>query len=50
MHRMELDLTVGDDPSEHFYGGLVRGGDDFPHIDTAVALHGFFCWDSAFTI
>lgn len=48
-HQMELDLVVGDNPVEHFDSGLVPQ-DSSSGINIAVAINGFFCWDTAVDI
>lgn len=46
-HRLQIDLSVGGGPPQHFDSGDVTPPSDFPKIDIDVALHGFFCHDSA---
>jgi hypothetical protein len=48
--RMTLDLVIDSNPSQRFDSGLVPVGAAFPLIDVAVAIHGFYCSDTAFTI
>lgn len=50
VHQLELDLQVGEQPPQHFDSGIVVGGVNFPRIDIAVAVNGFFCYDSIFTV
>lgn len=48
--QLVLDLSVGGGPIQHFDSGLRVGGIDFPAIDIAVAVHGFYCYDTSFVI
>lgn len=48
--QMTLDLTVGDGEVQHFDSGLVPAQNDFPIIRVAVAVNGFFCYDTVLTI
>jgi hypothetical protein len=47
--QLTLDLSIAGVEAQHFDSGLV-GESDFPKLDVAVAVHGFFCWDTTFTI
>ena len=49
-HRLELDLVAGDGPPRHYDSGLVPAPGNFPEIDIAAAVNGFFCYDYAFTV
>lgn len=49
-HRLELDLTTGQDPPRHFDSGLVPAPGTFPAIDIAAAENGFFCYDYVFEV
>lgn len=49
-HQLELDLTVGNDPVEHYDSGLAIGGGNFPQIDIVITMNDFFCYDRVFTI
>lgn len=46
LHRLELDLAVGDDPVQHFDSGLIPASAAFPAIDVAVSIHGQYCFDT----
>lgn len=48
--QMTLDLSLDGGPPGTYDSGLVPGGGPFPGIDVDVALHGFFCRDSAFRV
>lgn len=48
--QMTLDLALDGDPPATYDSGLVPGGGGFPGIDVDVAIHGFFCRDSAFHV
>jgi len=44
--RMELDLTVGGDPPQHFDRGWVPWNQNTPgSIDITVSINGMYCWD-----
>jgi flagellar hook capping protein FlgD len=49
-HRLVLDLALDSSPPQHFDSGLVPGGESFPRIDVAVAMHGFYCWDTTYAV
>jgi hypothetical protein len=49
-HQLILDLKVDGNPPQHFDSGMKVGGIEFPDIDIAVAVHGFYCYDTSFTI
>lgn len=49
-HRLILDLEVDGNGPQRFDSGLTVGGYEFPHIRIATAVHGFFCFDSAFVV
>ncbi len=46
VHRLELDLAVGDEPVQHFDSGLIPSSAAFPAIDVAVSIHGQYCFDT----
>ena len=48
--RMELDLRIGDGPTQHFDSGLVVGGGGFPDLDVRVSMNGQFCYDTVIDI
>jgi hypothetical protein len=48
--QMTLDLALDGGPPGTYDSGLVAGGGQFPAIDVNVALHGFFCRDTAFHV
>ena len=48
--QMTLDLAFDGGPPGTYDSGLVAGGGQFPRIDVDIALHGFFCHDSAFHV
>jgi len=50
VHQLTLDLEVDGGPSRRYDSGLVPGGQEFPRIDAATSLHGFFCFDSSFVV
>lgn len=50
MHRLELDLSIDGAEPQHFDSEMIVGGQSFPHIDIAVSVNGFFCFDTAFFI
>ena len=45
LHRLKLDLQVGDGPLQHFDGGLVPGGSGFPNIEITVSINRQRCFD-----
>lgn len=45
IHQMELELHIDGGPLTHFDSGLVDGGGEFPTIDIALAMNGFYCYD-----
>jgi hypothetical protein len=49
-HRAVLDLAVDGGGIQRFDSGLVAGGEDFPAIRIAAAVHEFFCWDSVVVV
>jgi hypothetical protein len=49
LQQLTLDLTDDTGEQSHFDSGLVQGG-HLPRIDIAVALHGFYCFDTALVI
>jgi len=48
--QLTLDLGVDGGPLETYDSGLVPGGDGLPALVVDVALHGFFCRDSAYRV
>ncbi len=50
MHQLELDLTVGTEPVEHFDSGLIVGGGTFPTIDLVISINGIWCFDTVMTV
>lgn len=46
VHRLEMDLAVGDNPVQHFESGPVPVNAAFPAIDVAISLHGQYCFDT----
>jgi hypothetical protein len=46
LHRLELDLVVGDEPVEHFDSGWVVATEPFPAIDITISINGMYCWDT----
>jgi hypothetical protein len=50
LNRLELDLSVGGEPVQHFDSGWVTGGNDFPKIDIVVSINGMFCHDTVLHI
>jgi hypothetical protein len=49
-HRLQLDLSLGGGPVQHYDSGLVVGGSDFPTIDVAAGMNGFVCYDEVFYV
>lgn len=48
--QLELDLTVGNQPVQHFDSGLVTGPAPFPKIHISVSLHGQYCIDTVLLV
>lgn len=48
--RLELDLMAGDGPVRHYDSGLVAAPRDFPQIEVAASVNGFFCYDHVFVV
>ncbi len=47
LHQMNLDLTFGEQPAQHFDSGLIPGGGEFPAIKIQVSVHGMLaCVDT----
>jgi hypothetical protein len=49
-HRLEADLTVGEEPPEHYDSGTVVGGSEFPAIVIEISVHGQHCFDTVMNI
>lgn len=49
LHRLELDLRVGEDKTEHFDSGLLPVGDEST-FEIAVSINGMWCWDRVIVI
>jgi len=47
--QLELDLTLGDQPSQHFDSGRVAAS-GAASIDVAISLHGMVCRDTVFVV
>jgi hypothetical protein len=47
--QLELDLQLGDQPTQHFDSGLVLAG-DFPSIAVAISINGLYCYDTVFVV
>jgi hypothetical protein len=47
--QLSLDLSVGDQPEQHFDSGFLVGGRDFPGIYLSLSVNGFACFDTAMT-
>ena len=50
LHRLELDLVVGELPQMHFDSGWVLAEAPLPEFDIDVSVNGFNCYDWAFFI
>lgn len=51
LNRLELDLAIGSDASQHFDSGMVTAGAQWPAISIPVALHGApACYDVRMTV
>jgi len=50
MHRLQLDLTIGDQPVRHFDSGLVPVAGEPSAIDTIISVNGVFCYDWVFHV
>jgi len=50
LHRMELDLKVGEQPSQHFDSGLIPGGSGFPKIQTTISMNRQYCYDRVIVV
>ncbi|MBC7771936.1 MAG: hypothetical protein H7210_05535 [Pyrinomonadaceae bacterium] len=49
MHRLQLSLSEDGSPTRHFDSGLVSGG-GMPDINIAIAVNGFYCFDTVYNI
>jgi hypothetical protein len=47
-HRMTMDLKIGESPLQHFDSGLVPRVSEYSEIIIAIAVNGFYCYDTAF--
>ena len=50
LQRLELDLSVGGQPPQHFDSGWVSGGNGFPDISIVISINGMFCHDTVLGI
>lgn len=50
VHRLELDLVVGNNLVEHFDSGLIPVRAQFPAISITVSIHGQFCFDTVLAV
>lgn len=51
VHRLQLDLRVGDEPVQHFDSGfVVGGGPGFPAFDITVSINGIYCLDTVIRV
>jgi hypothetical protein len=48
--QLSLDLTIGDDPVQHFDSGLVIGGERFPDLRVTISMNGQVCYDTVFFV
>ena len=48
--QLALDLTIGDDPVQHFDSGLVAGGERFPDLRLTISMNGQVCYDTVFFV
>ncbi len=48
--RLQLQLTVGDQPAVQFDSGLVGAKTTFPNIVVTISIHGERCFDQVFTV
>ena len=49
LHRLQLDLTVDDEETEHFDSGLVAATDD-RNIAITISINDMFCWDRVIVV
>lgn len=49
LHRLQLDLMVDDEATEHFDSGLVVATDD-RNITITISINGMFCWDRVIVV
>lgn len=47
--QLQLDLQVGDQPTQHFDSGQVAGS-TLPDINLAISINGMFCFDTAIVV
>ena len=47
---LELDLSIEEAPLVHFDSGLVPVQAEFPVIQVAIAMNGFYCYDNVLTV
>ena len=50
LQRLELDLVVGDRPTEHYDSGFVPIRVPQPQLSIVISRNGMYCWDTVFTI
>jgi hypothetical protein len=50
VHRLTLDLVVGNNLVEHFDSGTIPVTGSFPAIGITVSLHGQYCFDTVLTV
>jgi len=48
--RLRLDLSVDEQPAQHFDSGLVAPGAAFPNIAITISLHSERCFDTVFVV
>lgn len=50
VHRLELDLVVGNNLVEHFDSGQIPVASPFPAVNITVSIHGQFCFDTVIVV
>ncbi len=50
VHRLELNLAVGNNLVEHFDSGSIPVNSQFPAINITVSIHGQYCFDTILAV
>ena len=49
-HQLELDLSIGQNATQHFESDFIPGGGEFPRITIAVDMNRQVCFDTVLSI
>ncbi len=50
LERLELDLSINGNPSQHFDSSFVQPAASWPVIDISVSVNGMVCFDTVFHV